>query len=366
MKIYLVDYIGVHCGMHYYNDAFGGVLSSIPGVEVCVLSNYSYGCNGQSFFVHQYKGSRFHKICSLLKNYWSLFRFVLRNKEACFIYLSYGNLIDIPFLYIISMARNSIIDIHEAIAQNVDKKQRLKQCLKYLYSTRISSVIYHSQRTNLFLDEFGYNGIRLYVPHFKYCFSRKCDINKVRQDIRFAIEKDKINILFFGNITYEKGIDILLSAINQLDPNIQDKINVIIAGKDHDGAVYQVTPVNSSVFKMIIRHIDDDELVYLYENTNYVSLPYRKTSQSGILEMAFYFQKPVVATDIPYFRKVLEEFPSFGVLSGVDCTEYANKLTYIVGNHHKYVFFTDEDYSKYSNRKEIEQFKVEFKRWMEK
>lgn len=24
MKVYLVDYIGMHCGMHYYNDAFAG------------------------------------------------------------------------------------------------------------------------------------------------------------------------------------------------------------------------------------------------------------------------------------------------------------------------------------------------------
>ena len=41
MKIYLVDYIGMHCGMHYYNDAFCRVLSAIPGLDISVLSNYA-------------------------------------------------------------------------------------------------------------------------------------------------------------------------------------------------------------------------------------------------------------------------------------------------------------------------------------
>ena len=56
--------------------------------------------------------------------------------------------------------------------------------------------------------------------------------------------------------------------------------------------------------------------MYLYEHTDYVALPYRKTSQSGILEMAFYFRKPILASDVPYFRRMLTEFPSFGILSG--------------------------------------------------
>ena len=93
-------------------------------------------------------------------------------------------------------------------------------------------------------------------------------------------------------------------------------------------------------------------------------MPYRKTSQSGILEMAFYFQKPVVATDIPYFKKVLSEFPSFGILTGNDSTGYAKCLANIIENPSQFVFFSDSDYSKYSNRKEVEAFRVEFMKWI--
>ena len=155
MKIYLVDYIGMHCGMHYYNDAFRRVLSAIPGTDISVLSNYACEDNGKPFFLHQYRGNKFRKISCLLRNYLTLLYFVLRNRRACFIYLAYGNFIDLPFLYIVSLAKKNIIDIHEAIAQNADDNADLKRRFKKIYSERIKSVIVHSQRTNDLLDEYG-------------------------------------------------------------------------------------------------------------------------------------------------------------------------------------------------------------------
>lgn len=50
MKVYLVDYIGMHCGMHYYNDAFCRVLSAVPGLDVSVLSNYAGENDSRPFF----------------------------------------------------------------------------------------------------------------------------------------------------------------------------------------------------------------------------------------------------------------------------------------------------------------------------
>ena len=51
MKVYLVDYIGMHCGMHYYNDAFCRVLSAVPGLDVSVLSNYAGENDGCAKYV---------------------------------------------------------------------------------------------------------------------------------------------------------------------------------------------------------------------------------------------------------------------------------------------------------------------------
>lgn len=364
MKIYLVDYIGVHCGMHYYSDAFSRVLSAIPGLDVSVLSNYAGENDNKPFFLHQYKGNKLRKICCLLWNYLMLFSFVLRNRKSCFIYLTYGNSIDLPFMYIVSLARKNIIDIHEAIAQNVDDNIGLKRRFRKIYSERITTVIVHSQRTNDLLDEYGYGGVRLFVPHFKYCFPKKYDIRRVGADIVSSVAEDKINILFFGNITYDKGVDILMSAVNMLEPELRSKANIIIAGKDFDGTVYRVQPSDKAAFRIILRHIGDDELVYLYEHTDYVALPYRKTSQSGILEMAFYFRKPILASNVPYFWRMLTEFPSFGILSGKDVPAYTATLASVIGHHPSAAYFTAEDYFRYTNRSEVDAFKEQFATWL--
>ena len=94
-----------------------------------------------------------------------------------------------------------------------------------------------------------------------------------------------------------------------------------------------------------------------------MALPYRKTSQSGILEMAFYFRKPILASDVPYFRRMLTEFPSFGILSGKDVPKH---IASVIGLHSSADYFTDKDYFRYTNRSEIEAFKKQFAIWIKR
>lgn len=121
--------------------------------------------------------------------------------------------------------------------------------------------------------------------------------------------------MFFGNLNESKGVDILLQAFNLLSDENANKFNLIIAGKDFDGAIDRVKIKDNRSVRIFKRHISDDELRFFYNQVDFLCLPYRKTSQSGILEMAFYFKKPIIASDIPYFQQTLTTFPSFGILS---------------------------------------------------
>lgn len=364
VTIYLVDYIGIHCGMHYYLEAFKRVLSDIPDTKIVVLSNYPERTGDKPFFVNQYKGSRIKKGLSLLRNLYRLKRFVKKDPYALYIYLTYGNPIDIPYLKIVSSARNHLIDVHEAIAQHIDSNQKLKNTLSGIYRNEIKATISHSSRTDDFMREFGFKGKRFYVPHFKYVYPKDYDLQNIPREIIDSVDKSKINILFFGNINESKGIDILIDAINHLQDNIAEKVNFIIAGKDFDGSIDRIPVATNRNVEIFKRHINDDELRFLYSNTDYIALPYRKTSQSGILETAFYFKKPIIASDVPYFRKTLEEFPSFGVLAGNTVGSYTEGLTSIIEKHSECSYFSDEDYSKYENRKKIEEFKHSISEWI--
>lgn len=360
--VYLVDFIGVHCGMHYYLDAFKQILESVDGVKVGIVSNFSDE-GKKPVLLNQYKGHKLKKIISAARNLIRLNRFISKHKSDKFIYLTYGNILDPYFLKVISRAPHHCVDIHEALAQNEDSNLKLRERLASVYSKNIRNVISHSSRTDDYLMQFGFEGRKFEVPHFKYVFSNGYNEETVPADMRNSIAKDKTNILFFGNITREKGIDVLLDAVNNLSESDASKINVIVAGKDIDGVYRRVKlkPMRNVTF--FIRHITDDELRFLYENIDFVALPYRKTSQSGVLEMAFYYKKPIIASDIPYFRKTLTEFPSFGFLDGNSSKDYSLALHQILSRK-KSDFFKDEDYARYENRKEVDDFITCFRDWM--
>lgn len=359
---YLVDFIGEHCGMHYYLDAFKRILESIDGVKVGIVSNYSVD-DQPPILLNQYKGNKLNKMLAAGRNLWRLKRFIENHKDDHYIYLTYGNILDPYFLKIVSKAPHHCIDIHEALAQNEDSNVRLREQLAKVYCDNITDVISHSSRTDDYLMQFGFEGHRYEVPHFKYVFPRVYDLASIPLELRNAISKDRKNVLFFGNITREKGIDILLDAVNNLNDEDAEKINVIVAGKDIDGVYKRVRIRPDRSVSFFTRHISDDELRFLYDNVDYLALPYRKTSQSGILEMAFYFKKPIIASDIPYFRKMLTQFPSFGYLDGNSSKDFSYALHEILKRNPS-DFFNEEDYAKYENRKEVEDFKQHFKTWL--
>lgn len=361
--VYLIDYIGVHCGMHYYLEAFKKVLDSVPGFRTEILSNYSDN-DKKPFFTNQYHGGTVSKARNLIGNVLRLKKKIINDPDAIYVYLTYGNYIDLMFLNVVKHARNHIIDIHEAIAQHIDNKKYLKDRFKSLYRNKIKRVICHSERTMAFLKDYGYKGHRLDVPHFKYVFPKEWNSANVPDEVKDAIDNEKVNLLFFGNITRNKGIDILIDAYNRLDKQTADRLNVIVAGKDYDGAVNEVAVSDDRSIHFFLRHISDDELMCLYSNADYLALPYRKTSQSGILEMAFYFKKPIIASSVPYFMTTLEEFPSFGMIAGSGAADYAESLKRIAVLTDKSQFFNDSDYARYENRREVEAFKQQFEKLM--
>lgn len=363
MNIYLVDYLGVHCGMHYYLQSFKSLLQSGGNNHVRILSNFPDE-NRNAFFRNQYEGKSYEKVRALICNYAILKRFVKRHKNDCFVFLSYGNLLEIPFLFILTRLQKHLIDVHEVIAQDKDHNAFHLRLFAYMYKHKIKSVVIHSERSRDFTKQFGFEGKDLFVPHVNYAIQKGINKDNLSLDIAKAFNKNKKNILFFGNLNYNKGVDLLIDAINKLEEDEQSKIHVVIAGKNFDDSIYAVKPTTPSLYTFLIRHIEDNELVYLYEQTDFVAMPYRKTSQSGVLEMAFYFKKPVIASCIPYFKQVLLSYPSFGIVGEDADTEISYSSTIKRAINSQDNFFIDEDYSRYMHRPEFDRFLDEFNKWL--
>lgn len=112
---------------------------------------------------------------------------------------------------------------------------------------------------------------------------------------------DKPYILFFGRIEEYKGLALLYEAFVS-DSKLRDNYYLVIAGSGElkiDGASNQKSII------LLNRYIEDCEIKYLYERACCVVYPYLSATQSGVLSLSFYFGKPTLTSDIPFFRDII-------------------------------------------------------------
>ena len=110
-------------------------------------------------------------------------------------------------------------------------------------------------------------------------------------------------ILFFGRIEEYKGIHLLYQAFMESE-ELQARYNLVIAGGGQIGFERQT---NDDQVVFMNRYIKDSELAYLYTHAHCVVYPYISATQSGVLSLAFYYQVPVLASDVPFFKGIIEK-----------------------------------------------------------
>jgi glycosyltransferase involved in cell wall biosynthesis len=117
------------------------------------------------------------------------------------------------------------------------------------------------------------------------------------------INCENFQLLFFGVIRKYKGLDLLLSALEQV---VEHKPNVrlTVAGecfseKDNLNLKSQVTENGlDDIVDLDLRYIPNEDVSAYFKRADLVILPYRSATSSGPLTLAYHFKKPVVATDV--------------------------------------------------------------------
>ena len=108
-------------------------------------------------------------------------------------------------------------------------------------------------------------------------------------------------LLFFGFIRDYKGLDLLLEAMG--DERIKAAgIKAIIAGEFYtDEKPYQEQIDRLGIRAQLVLHTDfipDSEVNKFFGAADMVVQPYKTATQSGISQMAYYFEKPMLVTNV--------------------------------------------------------------------
>ncbi len=117
-------------------------------------------------------------------------------------------------------------------------------------------------------------------------------------------------VLFFGFIRAYKGLDLLLEAMQ--DARLRDaNIHCIVAGEYYeDAAKYEALMADERVAGRVhafTSFIPNGEVARYFSAADLVVQPYRTATQSGITQMAYHFEKPMVVTDVGGLAEVVPD-----------------------------------------------------------
>lgn len=147
-------------------------------------------------------------------------------------------------------------------------------------------------------------------------------------------------LLFFGFIRAYKGLDILIEAFS--DQRLRNrKLKLIIAGEFYeDDSRYrdQIKKFNLADDIIFFDHfIKDNEVPLFFSGADIVVQPYKTATQSGVTQIAFYFEKPMLVTDVGGLREIVPD-GKCGYVVKPDPESIASAIADYFDNHRKEEF----------------------------
>jgi len=197
---------------------------------------------------------------------------------------------------------------------------------KYLFD-RLGGHVVQSSQTEDELQEVVENPVYEKRFHPIYTnFPKKIDKITARKKLGLSA---KNIILYFGIIRDYKGFDILLNAIAELKDSGLDFH--LLAGGECYGSDEKYTQLisNLGISNYITWHnkyIPDSEVSNYFSAADVVALPYRTASQSGVTQIAYSYDLPVIVTKVGGLPEIVDEGQSGFAIEPENPKELANIL----------------------------------------
>jgi glycosyltransferase involved in cell wall biosynthesis len=195
------------------------------------------------------------------------------------------------------------------------------------------------------------------VTHIEYpCFEGKSDLNKAQAKRYWKLPLNVPVISVLGQTRYEKGLDILLSALR----SINAPFFLFVAG---DKADFGETYINQAIekyrdnVKICLRILTEEEFKNAVMAADFIVVPYRKGFQgaSGPLTYGVVAKKVIIGSSFGSIGKLIKE----NHLGYTFETEVIDDLTTVLNHALTNTFHYDEVAEKYVEQLNPERFRRE-------
>lgn len=146
--------------------------------------------------------------------------------------------------------------------------------------------------------------------HPTYNAFRFTNMDKHEARNRLNYSDDRKIILFFGFVREYKGLKHLVNAMPKIKEDFPDIQLLVVGDFSGDKDKYlQLIHENQAEneIRIIDGYIPDKEVEKYFASCDLVVLPYESATQSGIVQIAYGFEKPVVATNVGGLPDVVKD-----------------------------------------------------------
>ena len=172
--------------------------------------------------------------------------------------------------------------------------------------SKVDRFIVHSEEDNINLLDIYPDAVTLKNFHPIYDLFEKGDNFSTNKN-GGLIESPRL--LFFGYIRKYKGLEFLLKAMPKMLKEID--ITLTVAGEFYDEKEFYLDLIKklgiSKYVKVIDEYIPNEKVGDYFANSDLVVIPYISATQSGIVQIAYNFNLPVVVTRVGGLPEVVKD-----------------------------------------------------------
>jgi len=153
-------------------------------------------------------------------------------------------------------------------------------------------------------------------------------LTKKEATMKLGLHGQNDYILFFGFIRHYKGLDLLLEAF--ADERLRKfPIKLIIAGEFYENPQPYLELIIrlklDGLVELRTGFIPDNEVKNYFSVADLVAQPYRSATQSGVSQIAYHFEKPMLVTNVGGLSEIIPN-GKVGYVVGVETKQISDAL----------------------------------------
>lgn len=186
------------------------------------------------------------------------------------------------------------------------------------------------------------------IPHGPY--------DNYIKETKIKENKKTFDILFFGLIRSYKGLEYLLEAFNKIQRELIGNFRLNIVGEIWDNKEKIYSMIEKSKYrnkiKLINKYVSDEDVNRYFTMADVVVLPYIRVSQSGVVQIAVSYGKPIIITNIGSLMETFKNYNGVFFVEPRNSKQIRDKILECFKkkyNHYSYKLTWDDVTIKYKN-----------------